>query len=451
VFILNSQTKLRITGSSKLQGEVLISGAKNSVLKQMAAALILSKGKSIIHNVPNLSDVRAMIEIMEILGAQVEFDGYTLTMDASDLSSNFVPMDLARKLRASFVCFGALIARFGEAKVALPGGCDIGARKLDLHIKGLKALGCQISEEQGYIEAKADKLQGTKIYLDLPSNGATENIMLAACRAEGTTIIENAARDPEIVDLANFLISIGCKIQGAGSGTIQIDGVSEAQLHDTEYHCVPDRIEAATYLIAGAMCRSKIVSRAVVEEDLQSLLSKFEDVGAAIKVFKRDNDSRIVDIEINASERELEATDVTTMWYPGFSTDIQPIFSTLLTTCKGTSVVVENIYNSRFQHIEELKLMNANANVNGETAIIKGVNSLTGTQIVGKDLRATAALVVAAVAAKGVSEVSGLQHLDRGYEKLEDKFNALGAKIERVGDNQNLKDLKVDNKTSASA
>lgn len=426
------EEKLRIKGNKSLVGEVKISGAKNAVLKEMAAALILPKGKSILRNVPDLSDVNSMIEIMSLLGADISYNESVLEIDSTNLSSDLVPIELARKLRASFVCLGALVARFKSAKVALPGGCDLGARKVDLHLKGLRALGVSIKEEHGYIFAKAEKLIGTKIYLDLPSNGATENIMLAACLAEGETVIENAARDPEIVDLANFLNAIGCKISGAGSSNIQIQGVSLEDLHEADFDCLPDRIEAATYLIAAAMTKGRVRVNAVLEEDLQALLSKLEDIGVDIQIFNAKKN--LVDILIDAENKDLLATDLKTMWYPGFSTDIQPIFSALLCVCKGTSTVVENIYNSRFQHIEELHKMGAKADVNSEVAVIKGVENLSGTQIEGRDLRATAALVVAALAAEGVSEVRGLKHLDRGYEHIVEKFKVLGADIERVSD-----------------
>ena len=426
------EEKLRIKGGKSLNGEVKISGAKNAVLKQMAAALILGNGKSILRNVPDLSDVDAMNEILTLLGAEVNYENSVLEIDATNLSSDFVPIELARKLRASFVSLGALVARFKKAKVALPGGCDLGARKVDLHLKGLKALGVSIREEQGYIFAEADKLVGTKIYLDLPSNGATENIMLAASLAEGETIIENAARDPEIVDLADFLNALGCKISGAGSSNIHIEGVTLDDLHSTDFNCLPDRIEAATYLIAAAMTGGKVRVNAVLEEDLQALLSKLEDTGVNLQIFNAENN--LVDILLDAENKKLLATDLKTMWYPGFSTDIQPIFSALLCICEGTSTVVENIYNSRFQHIEELHKMGAKADVNSEVAVISGVKKLSGTQVEGRDLRATAALVVAALAAEGISEVRGLKHLDRGYEHVVEKFKSIGADIERVSE-----------------
>lgn len=426
---------LVIEGGKPLQGEVQISGAKNSALKQIAAALLLPKGTITLKNVPHLSDIEYMAEIINLLGGEAILEGNSITINSEDLSSHYVPLRLASKLRASFVCLGALVGRFKEARVALPGGCKIGARKVDLHLKGLKALGVEITEEHGHIVAKADRLVGTKIYFDIPSNGATENIMIAATMAEGETIIENAAQDPEITDLANFLNKMGCDIRGAGSSNIHIHGVKAESLKAFEHHTIPDRIEAATYLIAGIMTKGQIKVKSVIEEDIQSLLSKLEDVGAQIKIHNSNNfiDGReLIDISTELKVERPTATDITTVWYPGFSTDIQPIFSTLLSVCDGTSVVVENIYDSRYQHFEELKRMGAKVEINGKVAVVKGIEELDSTAVEGQDLRSTAALVVAALAADGKSEVRGLQHLDRGYEKLEEKFISLGASIKRV-------------------
>ncbi len=427
---------LLIEGGKPLIGEIEISGAKNSALKQIAAAILLANGTTIISNVPRLSDIDVMLEIIRILGGEADFiNKDTIKINCRDLSSSYVPLSLANKLRASFVFLGALLGRFKEAKISLPGGCNIGARKLDLHFKGLKALGAKISEEHGYVMATADRLIGTKIYLDLPSNGATENIMLAAVLAEGETIIENAAQDPEILDLANFLNKIGCDIKGAGSSTIQIMGKKQEDLHSAEHVSIPDRIEAATFLIAGLMTGGKVTANSVIEEDLQSLLSKFEDAEAKVTIHKTgiDLDGRdLVNITVEASKGKIKATDITTVWYPGFSTDIQPIFSGMLTLAEGTSIIVENIYDSRFQHLDELKRMGANVEINGKVAVIQGVNSLSAASVEGKDLRAAAALVVAALAAHGKSEVRGLKHLDRGYEFIEEKFTSLGASIQRI-------------------
>lgn len=426
---------LVIEGGKRLSGDVEISGAKNSALKQLAASLILTKGTTVLNNTPKLDDIENMIEIIRLLGGQVEVDGNSISIDNSQLSSNFVPFSLASKFRASFVTLGALVARFNEAKVALPGGCDIGARKIDLHLKGLKALGAKITEEQGYVHAKADKLVGTKIYLDLPSNGATENIMIAAALAEGETIIENAARDPEITDLAVFLNEMGCEIHGVGSSTIHIVGKRPEDLHSVKHTTIPDRIEAATYLTAGIITHGRVTVKKVIEEDLQALLSKIEDIGASITIHGTGETlgkHELVDITVDAKSKKLRGTDLTTVWYPGFSTDIQPVFTALLAVCNGTSTVIENIYDSRFQQAEEMNRMGANIDINGKIAIIKGVKQLSGTTLYGKDLRSTAALVVAALACKGVSEVRGLNHLDRGYENLEEKLTSLGAKVYRV-------------------
>lgn len=425
---------LSIDGGTALNGEVTISGAKNSALKQIAAAILLANGKVKISNVPALTDIGVMLEIIRVLGGEAEMKGHEVFIDSTNISSDFVPLSLASQLRASFVCLGAILGRFKEARVAMPGGCNIGSRKIDLHLKGLKALGAKITEEKGFVVAKAERLVGTKIYLDLPSNGATENIMLAAVLAEGETVIENAAQDPEIIDLANFLNKMGCDISGHGSSNIHIRGKKLEDLHSVDHITIPDRIEAATYLLAGAMTNGKVLAKNVIEEDLQSLLSKLEDAGTEINIFNTGrmiDDREVVDISVELKGDRPTATDITTVWYPGFSTDIQPIFSAFLTLAEGTSVVVENIYDARFQHIEELKRMGASTEINGKVAVIKGVESISGTPVTGKDLRSTAALVVSAMAAEGKSEVRGLEHLDRGYEKLEEKFRALGAKIER--------------------
>lgn len=427
---------LLIEGGKPLIGEVEISGAKNSALKQIAAAILLSNGITILKNVPKLSDIDIMFEIIRMLGGEADYiNDKDIKIDCKDLSSSYVPFALANKLRASFVFLGALLGRFKEAKISLPGGCNIGARKLDLHFKGLKALGAKISEDQGYVIASAERLIGTKIYLDLPSNGATENIMLAACLAEGETVIENAAQDPEILDLANFLNVMGCEIKGAGSSTITIVGKKPHELHSLEHRTIPDRIEAATFLIAGIMTKGKVTAKSVIAEDLQSLLSKLEDAGARINISKigeKLDDRDLVNITAELAKNKVKATDITTIWYPGFSTDIQPIFSTMLTLADGTSIITENIYDSRFQHLEELKRMGAHVEINGKFAVIQGVNSLTPASVEGKDLRAAAALIVAALATNGKSEVRGLKHLDRGYEELEAKFTSLGANIKRV-------------------
>ncbi len=440
--MLDSDSKyLVIEGGKPLNGEIEVSGAKNSALKQIAASMLLANGTTTIHNVPDLSDIQYMIEIIRLLGGEAELNNNTIIINCKDISSTYVPLSLASKLRASFQCLGALVGRMKEARVALPGGCNIGSRKVDLHIKGLRALGAEITEEQGYVVAKAKRLVGTKIYLDLPSNGATENIMIAATMAEGDTIIENAAQDPEILDLANFLNKMGCDIRGAGSSNIHITGKVASDLHSVEHTTIPDRIEAATFLIAGIMTRGSLTVKSAIEEDLQSLLSKLEDTGCSVNVHhtgKFIDERELVNIKAELKNKRAVATDITTVWYPGFSTDIQPIFSTLLSMCEGTSVVVENIYDSRFQHFEELKRMGAKVELNGKVGVVKGVEKLTATAVEGKDLRSTAALVVAALSAKGKSEVRGLKHLDRGYDRLEDKLKAVGASIKRVDNGESM-------------
>ncbi len=450
----SSEDFLTVTGNKALNGDVLISGAKNSALKKMAAALVLGKGKVTLRNVPDLTDIDNMSEIIRFLGGTVEKNGSTVIIDSTDLSSEFVPYELASKFRASFIVLGALVARFKKAKVSLPGGCNIGARKLDLHYKGLKALGTTIKEDQGYVFAEADKLIGNRIYLDIPSNGATENILLASVLAEGETVVENAACDPEIVDLAEFLNAMGCDIRGAGTSTIHIHGKKIEELHDAEHSTIPDRIEAATYLLAGMVTKGKVTIKGVIEEDLHALLSKIEEVGAEViikpstcELYGIDN---LVDITVDASKNELKGVDVTTIWYPGFPTDVQAQITSLLAVCTGTSTVTETIYEARFQYVEELQRMGANITVNGKVAIIKGVEEMTGAKVKGKDLRSTAALVVAAFAAKGTSQIFGLEFLDRGYEHLVEKFLKIGADIKRSKESDNYPSINEDSEAIGS-
>lgn len=443
-----SEDFLIVEGGTKLNGAVSISGAKNSALKMMAAAILLPNGKTTLRNVPDLTDIDSMIDIIHFLGGSVDKDGSTLVIDCTEISSDFVPEELSRKFRASFIVLGALVGRCGKAKVALPGGCTIGARKLDLHYKGLKALGVEITEDQGYVIANSESLTSNRIYLDIPSNGATENILLAAVLADGETVIENAACDPEIVDLANFLNAMGCKITGAGSSTIHIQGVELDALHELDHSTIPDRVEAATYLIAGLITEGKVTIQGVIEEDLHSLLSKFEEMGANIVIEPSEvrikHLNNLVDITIDADGKKLKGIDITTMWYPGFPTDVQAQFCSLLAVSNGTSTITETIYESRFQYVDELQRMGANISVNGRVAIIKGVKSLTGAKARGKDLRSTAALVLAALAAKGTSQISGLEYLDRGYEHTEAKFEQLGATIKRQNQTENFPEEKAD-------
>lgn len=419
------EDKLVITGKKRLSGEIEVSGAKNAVLKQMAAALLFS-GPVCIKNVPDLTDVFSMVEVLEFLGAKVKFKNNNLEIDSSDISGSFAPHELVNKLRASFIVLGPLLARFKEAKVALPGGCQIGARRLDLHEKGLKALGAELKLDQGYMIAHAPKLTGSKIYLDLPSNGATENIMLASIFAEGETVIENAACDPEIVDLAYFLNSMGAKIQGAGTHQITICGVRQKDLHSSEYTPISDRLEAGTYLIASISTGGEIILRNLDPEHIQATTSKLQESGADIEIIGPKA------IRGSANPKKLKGVDISTGWYPGFPTDMQALISVPLTVAHGTSTIKENIYEERFAHVNELVRMGADIKVSNNVAVINSVSKLSGTKVKGQDLRGAAALVVAGLIAEGKTEVTGLDHIDRGYEDMESKLKLLGADIVRT-------------------
>ena len=418
------EDKLVITGGKKLSGEVTIASAKNAVLKQMAAAL-LYPGSVCIKNVPSLTDVYSMLEVLEFLGARVKLKDSVLEINSQDISGSFAPHELVNKLRASFIVLGPLLGRFKEAKVALPGGCQIGTRKLDLHEKGLKALGAELRFDQGYMIAHVQKLTGTRVYLDLPSNGATENILLTSVLAEGETIIENAACDPEIVDLADFLVSMGAKIQGAGTHQITISGVKQKDLHETEYTPIPDRLEAGTYLTAAISTFGEITVRNVNPEHIQATTSKLQEAQAEIQIY----DSKTI---YASSKKRLKALDVSTGWYPGFPTDMQALISIPLIIANGTSTIKENIYEERFAHINELVRMGADIKVSNNVAVINSVEKLSGTKVRGQDLRGAAALVVAGLMAEGKTEVTGLDHIDRGYENMEQKLTSLGAQIVRT-------------------
>ena len=418
------EEKLVITGGKRISGELTIASAKNAVLKQMAAALLFP-GPVCIRNVPNLADVFSMVEVLEFLGAKVKFKDSILEIDSSDISGSFAPHELVNKLRASFIVLGALLGRFKEAKVAMPGGCQIGARRLDLHEKGLKALGVQVNLDQGYMIASAIKLTGTRIYLDLPSNGATENIILASVLADGETIIENAACDPEIADLSNFLNSIGAKIQGAGTHQIVISGVRQKDLHSTEFTPISDRLEACTYLTAAVSTGGEIILRNVEHEHIQATVSKLQESGVIIEKL----DSKTIKGKIKG---RFKAVNISTGWYPGFPTDMQAIISVPLSVGYGTSTIKENIYEDRFGHVNELVRMGADINVNNNVAVINSVERLSGTKVRGQDLRGAASLVVAGLIAEGKTEVTGLTHIDRGYEHLDEKLQELGADIIRT-------------------
>lgn len=419
--------KLIIHGGKALRGEVDISGAKNSVLKLMAATLLT--GDSIeLRNVPHLSDVGVMTQVLKHLGCDVQLSADNrLIIQARDITSVEAPYDLVRKMRASFDVLGSLLGRFGEARVALPGGCSIGKRSVDLHVKGLIALGAEVEINHGYVEAKASRLIGAEIMLDTPSVGATENIMLAATMAEGSTIISNAAQEPEIMDLANFLNTLGADIIGAGTNEIIINGVKPSDLHGTTYSVMPDRIEAATYLMAAAGTTGDVTVNNVLPVHLTSLTHKLVEMGADIQT-PTPNSIRIV------CTGRLQAQNIVTQPFPGFPTDLQAPFMTLLSIADGVSIVKETIYENRFKQVGELKRMGADIAVERDVAVITGVPKLSGAEVNAHDLRAGAAMVIAGVQAEGCTQVFDLHHIDRGYEYIVEKMKQIGADIERVPD-----------------
>ena len=421
---------LHIVGKTPLQGHVTVSGAKNSALVLMAGSLLCS-GVCRFSNVPSLVDVDRMGEILAALGVKVTKDGKILQLDASHLTESKAPYELVSQLRASFFVTGPLLARLGVARVPLPGGCSIGDRPVDLHVKGLQALGAEVQIEHGmvnaYIKGSRKRLQGARIYLDFPSVGATENIMMAATLAEGETIIENAAQEPEVVDLANFCRSMGAKIQGAGTNRIVIEGVPE--LHETEYMVVPDRIEAGTFLLAGAITKSEISLSPVVPDHLTAAIAKLKEIGVGVAIDAPDR-IRVI------PAYEYRGADIETLPFPGFPTDLQAPFMSLLTLADGDSVISETLFENRLQHVAELNRMGADIRVKGNIAIVRGVPKLTGAPVMATDLRASAALVIAGLAADGLTVVKGLHHLDRGYDNLEAKLRGLGANIKRVQEDE---------------
>ena len=420
--------KYFIKGGTPLRGEVTIGGAKNSVLKLMAAAL-LAKGETKIYNVPDLTDVEIMLNVIAQLGAKTSYDKSekSLTIDASSITSITAKYELVSKMRASFIVLGALVSRCKEAIVALPGGCAIGERRVDFHIRGLEALGAKIKIENGYVHAKASRLTGTDIYLDIPSVGATENLMLAGVLAEGATRIQNAAQEPEIVDLANFLNAMGADVNGAGTSEIVINGVRQEQLHPIEYTTIPDRIEAGTFMTAIIATRGKAIIREVFPAHLTFFTDKLLKMGANIKLIEPNS------LEVSCKNR-LNSINFLTQPYPGFPTDLQSMAMTLLTTANGVGIITESLYENRFMQVPELRRMGADIHQDRNHAIIKGVKKLTGATLAASDLRAGASLVVAALMAEGNSTIEKLHHIDRGYENFETKLRLLGGKIERKDD-----------------
>jgi UDP-N-acetylglucosamine 1-carboxyvinyltransferase len=417
------EERILIRGGKPLHGVVQIGGAKNAVLKMMAAAL-LTEHVCVLRNVPNLTDVHMMADVLRHLGAVVEVSPGEVRIDASKVNDFEAPYELVAQLRASFVVLGPLLSRFHQAKVSLPGGCAIGERRIDLHEKGLRALGAEVGIDHGYVYASAEKLVGNRILLERPSNGATENIMLAAVLAEGQTVIENAAQDPEISNLAEFINAIGGKVTGAGTYTITIDGVRPDELHGAVVDTIPDRCEAGTFIYAVCATGGEITLESANPHHLYSVINKAVEMGAEVSIFAPDT------IKVKVSGR-MKATDVTTVPYPGFPTDLQAPLMAVLATAEGTSIITETIYENRFMQVAELRRMAADIALTGNAAVAKGVNKLMGAEVKASDLRAAAALIIAGLGADGVTELTGLSHLDRGYEKLEEKLRALGADIYR--------------------
>jgi len=413
--------KILIKGGKKLKGEVEISGAKNSALPIIASS-ILSTEECVLTNVPLLKDIQTIKLVLESMGARVRRDGYTFAIDAKDLKSCEAPYELVKTMRASILVLGPLVARFGEARVSLPGGCAIGTRPVNLHIAGLQKMGAEVEIKHGYVEVRAKRLKGANISFDISTVTGTENIMMAAVLAEGETVIGNAACEPEVVDLANFLIKRGAKIKGAGTDTIIIDGVS--RLGGGTYEIMPDRIETGTYLISGAITGGDVTVRRCIPSHIEAVLSKLSAVGVKTEVFS--DSIRVV------ADRGISAVDVRTMPYPGFPTDMQAQIMALMTISNGLSVITETVFENRFIHVPELRRMGAKIKLQENYAVVEGVKSLSGAPVMATDLRASASLVLAGLVAEGQTEVHRVYHLDRGYESMERKLSGLGADIVRI-------------------
>ncbi|MDD5773655.1 MAG: UDP-N-acetylglucosamine 1-carboxyvinyltransferase [bacterium] len=416
--------KIVINGGKKLEGEVSISGSKNAALP-IIVGVLLSSGKTRLENIPHLKDIDTILEVIRYLGAKADFiDRHTLEIDGKNLDKEIAPYNLVKTMRASFLVIAPLLARLGKAKVSLPGGCAIGARPVNFHIKGLKQLGVDIEVEEGYVIAKTKGLRGAKIYLDFPSVGATENLIIAACLAKGETIIENAACEPEIEDLINFLSLMGAKIEGVGKNVIHIQGVNK--LNPVNYKIIPDRIETGTFMIAAGITKGRIKINNAVPGHNEALEKKLLEVGMDISKGK--------DYFLVKGDGILKAVDIKTMPYPGFPTDIQAQMMALMTVTPGKSVVNETVFENRFMHVSELNRMGAKIEVNGHQAIVEGVPYLSGAPVLASDLRASGALILAGLVAKGRTEIKRVYHLDRGYENIEKKFSLLGAEIRREKD-----------------
>jgi UDP-N-acetylglucosamine 1-carboxyvinyltransferase len=415
--------KLLIKGGEKLAGTVRISGAKNAALPILAGTLLATK-PVIVRNVPHLKDVTTTISLLQMMGVKVTVDDHlNVEVDASDVTHREAPYELVRTMRASILVLGPLVARFGEADVSLPGGCAIGARPVNLHVSGLQAMGANVSVENGFIKARSDRLKGAHIVFDTVTVTGTENLLMAAVLADGETVLENAAREPEVTDLANFLVDLGANIDGAGSSTITVQGVAE--LGGGDYSVLPDRIEAGTYLIAAAMTGGKVRLKDVAPDTLEAVLIKLAEAGASIS----SGDDWI---ELDMKGRRPASVDIRTAPYPAFPTDMQAQFCALNAIADGIGTITETIFENRFQHVLEMQRMGADIQLEGNTAIIKGVDQLTAAPVMATDLRASAGLVLAGLAAVGDTLVDRIYHVDRGYERIEEKFRQIGATIQRV-------------------
>ena len=410
-------------GGVPLTGEVTISGAKNAALGILAASIMTDETVTL-ENLPNVRDIRVLLQAMQEIGAKVEYvDKNTVKINGSHISSVSIDYEFIRKIRASYYLLGALLGKYRKSQVALPGGCNIGSRPIDQHIKGFKALGATVEIDQGMIATKADRLVGTHIYMDVVTVGATINVMMAAAMAEGKSIIENAAKEPHIVDVANFLNSMGANIKGAGTDVIRVEGVSK--LHGTEYSIIPDQIEAGTFMCMAAATKGDVLVRNVIPKHLEAISAKLIEMGATVEEY--DDAVRVV-----GRDERLGSTHIKTLPYPGFPTDMQPQIATLLALSEGSSIVTESIFENRFKYVDELTRMGAKITVEGNTAFIEGVERFSGAKVSAPDLRAGAALVMAGLAGKGITTVDQIEYIQRGYEDFEDKLKGLGAQIERI-------------------
>ena len=417
--------KIIVSGGNALKGSVRVEGAKNAVLPILAASLLASNGKTTLREVPNLADVSIIGEVLKSLNAKVQYNVMKneMVIDASSKLSSEAQFEFVSKMRASILVMGSLLARNHFARVALPGGCAIGSRPIELHLKGFEAMGCEISFGNGYVEAKATNgLKGAEVYLDFPSVGATENIMSAAALAEGTTVIENAAKEPEIVDLANYINSMGGRVIGAGTDTIRIEGVKEltGSMHDI----IPDRIEAGTFMVAAAITRGDVLIENAVPEHMTAMIAKMREMG--VEIFEEVDGIRV------RAKGPLKPVNIKTMPHPGFPTDMQSQLMALMLTAEGTSTITETVFENRFMHVEEFRRMNADAKIEGRSVFIDGAKPLSGAEVSATDLRAVAALILAGLVSEGVTSVTNLTHLDRGYVNFHGKLAALGANIERI-------------------